>query len=603
MARLLTCAFVLIAALPLAAADPFDSARPFLAKYCEGCHSGTKPAGSLNIEKIPPDAWTRIATRVRNSEMPPKGVPAPTTEAREAFVKTIDAAIHAQACSAAIPAAPAPVRRLNRDEYIATMRDLLDIHFNAGNDLPNDAAGGEGFDNAAEVLTLSPVLAEKYMAAAKQALDFAVRNPEARKRIGLTEPQPDQTPEDAARKLLTAFLPRAFRHPVKDSEQAPYLTLFAAAQKRRQTYDASVAYMLRAVLLSPQFLFLNTGPAHNGDDYALASRLSCFLWGSMPDDKLFEAAARGKLHEPDVLKKETARLLADGKSMDFISRFMGQWLGTRALGREFNPDPKVFPNYTNNAELQGDIALQPNVFFRALLADNDPLTDLIDSRWTMLTKTLTQFYQLDPAIVPKDKQEQPQRITLPPNSHRGGLLGMSAVLAVSSYPYRTSPVLRGKFVLDSILGTPPPPPPPNVPALPEATGDQPKTVRERLSRHRADPVCAGCHSRMDPLGFALENFDALGQWRAEDAGQPVDNTGELPDGTKFRGPDELKAVLMTRKDLFVRNLTARMLGYALGRGLTPSDFCAVDAIAARLKDNGYRSQTLIEAIVTSPLFQ
>jgi hypothetical protein len=238
-----------------------------------------------------------------------------------------------------------------------------------------------------------------------------------------------------------------------------------------------------------------------------------------------------------------------------------------------------------------------------MLASNDPLTDLIDSSWTMLTKTLAVFYKLDPTLVPKDKQEQPHRISLPPNTHRGGLLGMSAVLAVSSYPYRTSPVLRGKFVLDAILGTPPPPPPPNVPALEQRPAGELKTMRERLAQHRADPVCAGCHSRIDPLGFALENFDALGEWRSDDAGKPLDATGELPDGTRFTGPDELKASLMNRKDQFVRNLASRMLGYALGRGLTPRDSCAVDEIVGQLKDNGYKSQTLIEAIVMSPVFR
>jgi hypothetical protein len=587
----------LFLAAPLLA-DSIDAGRPFLKQYCQPCHTGAKPAGGLNIEQVDLDAWSRIATRVRNGEMPPQGIPAPPLADKEAFLRNIDETVHAQACAAGVQPPRSPLRRLNRDEYIATVRDLLDAHTNAGHDLPADAAGGQGFDNAAEVLVISPLLAEKYMAAAKEALEFAVRNPQARIRIGIVEPSAELSPDEAASTILRSFLPRAFRHPVPDSDAAPFLTLFRDAQKRRQTFDASVAFMLRGVLMSPKFLFLAEPP----DDYALASRLSYFLWGSMPDDKLFAAAAAGKLHEPETLPKETARLLASGKSMDFIDRFVTQWLGTRELGRELVPDATVFPQYTKDVELQGDIKLQPAVFFRTMLAANDPLTDLIDSRWTMLTKTLARFYQLDPKLV-KDKDQQPHRIDLPPDSHRGGLLGMSAVLAVSSYPYRTSPVLRGKFVLDALLGTPPLPPPPNVPALEEHKGAQPKTIRERLARHRADPVCAGCHSRIDPLGFALENYDAIGQWRTEEAGKPIDNTGELPDGTTFQGPEELKAVLMQRKDLFVRNLTARMLGYALGRGLAPSDFCQVDDIVRQLKDNGYSSQALIEAIVMSPVFR
>jgi hypothetical protein len=585
---------LLVAASALTAGS-LEENRPFLRQYCQTCHSGKSPAAGFNIEAMaaPSDAWSRMAARVSNNEMPPRGAPAPSLNERETFVKSVDETLHANACASVVPANRWPVRRLNRDEYSATVRDLLNIHVNAGQYLPADAAGGQGFDNAAEVLLISPMLAEKYRDAAKQALEIAVRNPQARKRIGIEEPKAGAPPEDAARTMLRGFLPKAFRRPVADAEAEPFLTLFRDAQRRRQTYDASVVYMLRGVLMSPQFLFLSQSV---NADYALASRLSYFLLGSMPDDKLFDAAAQGTLRDPAAFKKEAARLLASPKSMDFIDRFTSQWLGTRELGREMVPDATVFPNYAASAELQGDIRLQPAVFFQQMMAANEPLTDLIDSNWTMLTKTLGNFYQIDPKLLPKEKQEQPHRIALPPDSHRGGLLGMSAVLTVSSYPYRTSPVLRGKFVLDAILGTPPPPPPPNVPALEQRPAGAPKTMRERLAQHRADPVCAGCHSRIDPLGFALENFDAIGQWRTEDAGKPLDISGELPDGTKFEGPDRLKAVLMARKDRFVRNLTARMLGYALGRGLTPNDFCAVDEIAAKLKENGYKSQTLIEEI-------
>jgi hypothetical protein len=253
--------------------------------------------------------------------------------------------------------------------------------------------------------------------------------------------------------------------------------------------------------------------------------------------------------------------------------------------------------------LQGDIRFQPIVFFHTMLSNNAPITDLLDSNWTIITKKLVTLYGMDKSVLRKEDQEQPHRIELTPGSHRGGLLGMSAILAVSSYPYRTSPVLRGKWVLDAVLGTPPLPPPPNVPALEEHAGAQPKTMRERLAQHRENPVCAGCHSRIDPLGFALENYDALGQWRTQDAGKPIDNTGELPDGTRFEGPDELRTVLLEKKDLFIRNLTSRMLGYALGRGLTRTDFCSVDTIISQLAENGFRSQSLVEAIVMSAPFR
>jgi hypothetical protein len=603
----LSSLFLLLALSPLYGYSSADS-QVFLKTYCESCHSGKSPAAGLNVNQIAPDRWNSIALRVRNSEMPPKGAPAPTLDLREAFVKSVDDSLHAEACASGPVPGIFPVRRLNRSEYTATMRELLDIHLDVGHDLPADGAGGQGFDNAAEVLFLSPILAEKYMDAARSSLEYAIKDSRARARIGVAKPVPGVPEVDQARQILKGFLPRAFRRPVNEREFAPFLSLFREARRNRQTYDGSVVYMLRGVLMSPQFLFRVEAPNPDPtprlvDDYALASRLSYFLWGSMPDEMLFDLAAMGKLHEPAILKEEIGRMLRSGKAMSFLESFVTQWLGTRELGRDFVPDAKLFPNYASDADLQGDIRFQPIVFFHTMLANNAPVTDLLDSNWTIITKKLVTLYGMDKSVLRKENQEQPHRIDLPPGSHRGGLLGMSAVLAVSSYPYRTSPVLRGKWVLDSILGTPPLPPPPNVPALEEQAGAEPKTMRERLAQHRENPACAGCHSRIDPIGFALENYDALGQWRTEDAGKPIDNTGELPDGTRFEGPDELRALLLAKKDLFIRNLTNRMLGYALGRGLTRTDFCSVDAIMSQLADNGYRSQSLVEAIVMSAPFR
>ncbi len=610
---------VLISALALATAQAQDlsltEAQPFLKSYCAGCHSGKVGAAGFSIAQVSPsagtqgqaDRWTRIAARVRNSEMPPLGSRAPSLTERENFLKLVSDALHTEACGAGVTPGIAPLRRLNRNEYTATVRELLNIHMDAGHDLPADGAGGEGFDNAAETLFLSPVHAEKYMDAAKRALEFAVRDSRARSRIGIIAPGPGVSSVQAARQLLQGFLPRAFRRPVTGPEAEPYLALFRAAQLQKKNYEDSVVYMLRGVLMSPQFLFLaempNPGPEKRLlNDYALASRLSYFLWGSMPDEMLFDLAEMGKLQQPEVLEEEVGRMLRSPKSMGFINSFVSQWLGIRELGHEFVPDAKLFPNYASDVELQADIGFQPAVFFHALLSNNESILDLLDSNWTITTKKLSTLYKLD-LKMRAENQEQPHRVALPPGSHRGGLLGMSAVLAVSSYPYRTSPVLRGKWVLDSLLGTPPLPPPPNVPSLDTHGTGTPQTIRERLAQHRADPACAGCHSRIDPLGFALENYDALGQWRTEEAGKAIDNTGELPDGTKFAGADEFRTVLMNKKDLFVRNLTNRMLGYALGRGLTRQDSCTVDAIVNELAANGYKSQTLVQAIVMSQPFR
>jgi hypothetical protein len=592
-----------------------DAAQAFLKQYCASCHGTKAPAGGLDTGALDitqgtqMDRWTRLANRVRNSEMPPRGAPAPALDDRTAFLSWVDETLHTQVCAAGPAAGVSPIRRLNRAEYTATIRELLNIHIDVGHDLPADGAGGQGFDNAAEVLFLSPLLAEKYMDAAKKSLEYAVQDSRARARIGFATLKPGVSKITAAHDILQGFLPRAFRRPVTEKEMQVYLNLFRDAQKEGRTFDGSVVYMLRGVLMAPQFLFHveapNPGPEPRLlDDYALASRLSYFLWGSMPDEMLFDLASMGKLHDPVVLNEEIGRMLRSGKSRNFIESFVTQWLGTRVLGREFFPDPKVFPTYTADADLQGDIRFQPILFFHSMLANNDPVTDLLDSNWTIITKKLAELYGIDKSTLRKENQSQPFRIQLAAGSHRGGLLGMSAVLAVSSYPYRTSPVLRGKWVLDSILGTPPLPPPPNVPALEDHKAGAPlKTIRERLAQHRENPVCASCHNSIDPLGFALENYDALGQWRTEDAGKPIDSTGELPDGTKFEGPDQLRAVLLERKDLFLRNLTSRMLGYAVGHGLTRTDSCTVDAIMDQLRANSYKSQTLIEGIVMSLPFR
>jgi hypothetical protein len=296
------------------------------------------------------------------------------------------------------------------------------------------------------------------------------------------------------------------------------------------------------------------------------------------------------------------RMLRRDQSMGFVKRFVDQWLRTRQLESNKAPDETLFPAWNTDAEIASDIKLQPSLFFHELLKRDLSLLNLIDSEQTILTSKLRRHFGEPMQVTGADQQQR--WLDLPKGSTRGGLLGMPAVLAVGSYPYRTSPVLRGAWILEALLGTPPPPPPQDVPALEkQASADAPKTVREMLTLHRANPVCATCHSRIDPLGFALENYDFIGRWRDQENGKPVDTHGEMPDGRTVDGPQSLKAALFERKDQVVRNLTSRMLGYALGRGLTPQDSCAVDRIVADLKENDYRAQKLIEGIILSAPFQ
>jgi cytochrome c5 len=590
----------------------FNQGTHFVATYCSMCHSGKAPAGHFNAAELAyetsfrdkADRWNKVISRVRNSEMPPRGVRAPSSEEREAFVSWAQNTLQAEVCAAGISPGVAPIRRLSRAQYSATIRDLLNLHMDVGSALPVDGAGGEGFDNAAETLFLSPIHAEKYLDAAKLALSSAAKDPRARARFLIAKPGPGVTPDPAARSTLTEFLPRAFRRPLQSGELAFYLDVFHAAAKRRESFDDSILFALRAVLISLQFLFRSEIPNAGVetrllDDYALASRLSYFLWDSMPDSLLMALAERGKLNDPEILKAQVARMLRNGKSFDFEQSFVEQWLRTRDLGRSIQPDLELFPAW-KDAELQGDVRYQPILFFREILANDLSLLNLLDSKFTIATRKLQKLYGLD---IKQTHGSQPERIELPEGSNRGGLLGMSAILAVSSHPQRTSPVLRGKWLLESILGTPPPPPPPNVPPLEEGPSQEFHTVRERLAQHRANPACASCHSRIDPLGFALENYDVLGRWRSEEAGKPIDAKGELPDGTKFEGPEQLKAVLLQKKDVFLRNLTNKLLGYALGRGLSIQDSCTVDAIVAEVKRNDYSSHSLINAIVLSTPFR
>jgi hypothetical protein len=607
---------VLAAAVAPVWAQSFAESQRFLRQYCEKCHTDASPAGGFRLSRVAAEGslgteaakWLSLTNRVRNGEMPPKGAAAPTLEERERFHEWVEGAVRREACAAGIVPGRSLIRRLNRDEYSSTVRDLLDVHMDLATALPADGAGGEGFDNAAETLFLSPLHSEKYLEVAKFAMDFAAKEFKSRERIFVARPGPGVTEAQAARRIVAAFLPRAFRRPVTEEEIAPYLALFQAARKQGEPFDAAILFALRGALVSPLFLFRAepanpTTQARPLDDYSLANRLSYFLWGSMPDELLFDLAARKKLQDPEVLRQVVRIMLRSDRSVDFAESFVEQWLHTRELSGDKAPDAKLFPDLAKDEDLRSDIRYQPILFFREVFLQNLSLVNFLDSDHSIGTRKLATHFGLKLALRP-NQTSQPHWIPLPENSNRGGLLGMPAVLTVSSYPYRTSPVLRGAWVMEALLGTPPPPPSANVPPLDEsAPGGTAKTVRERLDQHRTNAVCASCHTRIDPYGFALENYDVTGRWRDEDAGRPLDVSAELLDGTKFAGPVGLRKVLLERKDLFVRHLTNKMLGYALGRGLTLQDSCTVDAIVEKVKQNNYSAMTLLEEVVLSVPFR
>ena len=584
----------------------------FIKRYCLECHSGEKPKASLDLsrfdsmDKILSEAllWDDILIRLSQGDMPPKEADLPTLNERSEFLNWVESSLQKAACQSGPHAGPAVLRRLNRAEYSASVRDLLDIHFDAGEALPSDGSGGEGFDNASETLFISPIHAEKYMDAARVAVEYAFADPRSLRRFLVAEPDEKTSPEVAARRVIEDFLPRAFRRSIPESEILEYLALFHAAYKADPSFMDAIRLTLQAVLISPKFLFIAEEPnfdskPHKVTDHELASRLSYFLWGSLPDDELLKAADEGNLSDSRILQEQFKRMLGSQNSRkvrNFSQNFVEQWLGTRALGREFKPD-KSIRGY--DSELEGGMKYEPVFFFHEILTENRSLLDLLKADYTYVNRRLARHYRIKGEF-----REQPKRVQLADENRRGGLLSMAAVLAVSSYPHRTSPVLRGKWILETILGDPPPPPPPNVPELEEsASSVSTESLRQRLELHRQNVACAQCHDRIDPLGFGLENYGVLGRWRDKYEGHTVDARGALPDGTTFSGPAELKLALLGRKDQFVRHLTKKMLGYALGRGLTYYDYCAVNSIVDKLRANDYKSHHLLFGIIQSVPFR
>jgi hypothetical protein len=471
--------------------------------------------------------------------------------------------------------------------------------------LPADGAGGEGFDATGDTLFTSPLVVEKYLAAAETvvraalpddsaALSDAVRT--ARDRLLVQTPSDSRSPREAANAVLREFLRRAFRRPVADDEVEKFLELFDRPVSRGEGFVAGLRLALTAVLVSPHFLFLvEPEPEHAGTQplgpYPLASRLSYFLWSTMPDEELFTLAETGALQKDEVLVAQVRRMLGDPRADSLGRRFAGQWLELDKLGAEVRPDPGKFPEF--NEELADSMRGEVVAFFNHLVRENEPLTRLIAADYTFLDARLAGHYGLPPT------GDGWQRVDVR-GTARGGLLGMAAVHTLTSFPLRTSPVLRGRWILDTLLGDTVPPPPPDVPALKaDESSITAASLREQLEEHRRNPDCSGCHNKMDPLGFGLESFDALGRLRAG----TIDTSGTLPGGERFEGPDGLKQVLMARQDTILRHCMKRLTGFALGRGLNRFDSCVIDAAIKALAENEARPQRAIEAIVLSLPFR
>ena len=723
--------------------------EPVLKQFCLDCHNPEKHKGDFNMAPLLAGAnlgehreeWEKVAEALESRDMPPEKKPQPEQAQREMLLSYIDGQLSLVDCKIERNPGKVTIRRLNRQEYRNTIRDLLSVDFNPV-DFPSDEVG-YGFDNIADVLSLPPLLMEKFMSAAETIVGKAIVLDAAPKPMveriagerfksdndsikpiegkvlglyregeGVTEfkfpksaeytfriraygeqagPEPPKLalrvdgkeirifevkaegrgkpyevsapveeglrkiavaylnnfnnaegdrnlfvewvevigppvvpdlklPEshtrliprlpdvgherEMAREIMSKFASRAYRRVATEAEVERLVGFVDLAMKEKAGFLEGMQVAVQAALCSPRFLFrweldpetMKPGELRDLSDFEVASRLSYFLWSSMPDAELLRLAERGELRKEGNLEKQASRMIHDWKAQAFVENFADQWLQIRNM-YDVAIDPDVFPRWDDSLKVA--MEQETRRFFDAVMKENRPVTDLIDGDFTFLNEKLARFYGIEGV-----KGDEFRRVTLPANSPRGGVLTQGSVLLATSTPTRTSPVIRGKWILEQILGTPPPPPPADVPPLKQqAPADQTASLRKRLEEHRNTPDCAGCHSSMDPLGFALENFDATGAWRDMDGKFPIDASGKMKgsDGTAFNGARELKGALKDNKK-FIRCLTEKMMTYALGRGLEYFDKCAVTAIAGELPKAENRFNALVVGIVTSDPF-
>lgn len=738
------------ALLKTADVDFKKSVLPFVQKYCIGCHGPGKPQAEVSFLKFKDSAsvlkdrtvWEHASKTITGGYMPPQNAPQPSQAERDAVVGWIDGFLSQADCKLEDPGR-VTMRRLNREEYNNTVRDLLGVNVRPGDEFPSDDVG-YGFDNIGDVLTISPLLMEKYLKAAEVVARAAIVTPDAEVKsarisadkltgdggvgengriiasngaagvshafpkegeyllrvrayaqqagpeparmaiqfndkeikkvevkateespavyevkvktgagsqrvaaaflndyynpqdpnpnnrdrnlgvdyieivgpIGITGEVPashrrlipvkptKQNQEQIARKSLADLARRAYRRPVTKAEVERLVRVVKLVEKEGEGFERGMQLAVQAVLVSPHFLFRVEVDSKPNDpkakrvinDYELASRLSYFLWSSMPDEELFRLASNKQLQKPSILMAQVRRMMKSPKARALADNFATQWLTLRTLNN-MTPDTRQFPTF--NKDLREAMRQETLLFFETVVKEDRSILDFIDGKFTFVNEPLAKHYGIEGISGNTFK-----RVALD-GTQRAGVLSQASILTVTSNPTRTSPVKRGKWVLEQFLGTPPPPAPPNVPLLDDQAkkGQLTGTLRQQMEQHRKDPLCASCHTRMDAIGFGLENYNAVGAWRTQDGASEIDPSGTLPGGKSFKGPAELRAILKAQKGLFVRNLSEKMLTYALGRGLESTDKCEVDSISAAVTKNGYKFSSLITAVVQSEPFR
>ena len=604
-------------AAAVSASDYQRDVLPVLREYCYDCHGEGSKKGGVALDRFSsveefarePKHWLAVWRNLDSQLMPPSDKPQLSVEHRALIQRWIEDAVFK-----VDPNHPDPgrvtVRRLNREEYRNTVRDLLGVDFDAFDRFPPDDSG-DGFENNGDVLSISPLLSEKYLDAAKEVVRKWSEKPATRREVFPAGPPPNGPAElrGYMRGLLEPLAYRAFRRPVDESSLGR-LTEIAV---RSGDFEAGMLTAMTAMLVSPRFLFRaeiqpepdNAAKVVPVDEYALASRMSYFLWNSCPDWELFKLASKNELRTK--LREQTVRMLNDYKSERFIRNFVGQWLRTRDAV-EIQLQPRVILGVkTNdmadaifNGRVREAMRTETEMLFTHLIKKNRPAEEFFTAEYTFLNQTLAKFYELDVKV-----GKTHEKVALPAGKRPGGVLSHGAFLIVTSNPTRTSPVKRGLFVLENLLGTPTPPPPPNVPTLESAKGRSDKmTMRQQMELHRSDALCSSCHARMDSIGLALENYDALGRFRENVNGAPLDTAGTLITGEKFANIPELAVILSTsRKNDFYRCLSEKMLTYAIGRSVEYYDTPSVQKLVDAMRANGGSMQSLLFAIIESAPFQ
>ena len=634
------CFFCLWALYSFVSGQPDDprqkhyqrNVRPILYEHCFPCHNGEDNKAGINFDNFffissivrRGELFQEIIQQIEHRTMPPD-TRAPLSQ-NEVDTVTHYLNSYLEAALAEKDPGLIPPRRLNNQEYRYVMKDLLGVEVKVDSLFPSDPSGGGGFDNQAGTLYLTPLLIERYYEAAEGIIEGVYKDKDAwrdlvpaysnsfantlkvfwyktiyKRDISL------ERPLDQASDILFPFATLAYRNFLSQEEKNRIQDFFAEAyllfEDKEDRFDASIKETMKRILISHNFLYrIESDPKieepYPISNFELASRLSFFLWSSIPDQHLLDVAYREDLHNPQVLEREVKRMMQSSKARRLGEQFALQWLELKKLkDPSFQLDAELYPHFT--PVLKSLMLKEVELFFNNVLMDSHNLLELIDSEYSFLNEELAQHYGI------QGVQGDSMRKVVFASNERGGVLGMAGVLTATSLPTRTSPVLRGKWVLEQILGTPPPPPPPNVPEL-EASHDSSEsevTLRVLLEKHRSDPACQGCHQAMDPIGLGLENFDAMGRWRTAYGQEPIDPSGVMKSGETFEGPAQLRKILKEQKELFAKNFSQKMLSFALGRGVIFKDSPTVRHLQQKLVESDFNSEIFLMELVKSYPFR